>query len=172
MSTLTTGYANQRRPSEAFRQEKLTLKGATMSHFTALVVVLDVGSKEQAERAVEKLLAPYSEELEVAPYINEDGEKTTYNLLAKWDWYQIGGRWDGLYGQDNLLRLADLPEKEPPFALVLPDGSWQERGQMGWWAIVSNEKSHDDWAQEFSRLIAPYQDPRQGAIAVLVDCHI
>jgi hypothetical protein len=144
----------------------------TMSHFTALVIVLDVGSREQAEKAVERLLAPYSEGLEVEPYTNDDGEETTYNPRSKLDWYEIGGRWDGAYGEGNFIKLQDLPDIEPPFALVLPDGSWHERGRMGWWAMVDNEKPRDEWGREFQQHLAPYRDTRQGAIGVLVDCHI
>ena len=143
-----------------------------MSHFPTLVVVLDVGSKEAAIQAVERLLAPYSEELEVEAYIDQYGEESTYNPKAKWDWYEIGGRWDGHYGQGNLIPLADLREVDPSFAVVLPDGTWHERGNMGWFAAVTNEIPGDDWANKFETLIAPYRDPRQGAIAVLVDCHI
>jgi hypothetical protein len=143
-----------------------------MSHFTVLVIVQDVASNEQAAKAVEKLLAPYSEELEVAPYINDDGEETTYNPLSKWDWYQIGGRWDGEMGDGNIVRVSDLPANTSAFALVLPDGSWHESGHMGWWAIVTDEKPQDEWRREFLELIAPYQNPQQGALAVLVDAHI
>ena len=31
-----------------------------------------------------------------------------------------------------------------PFAVV-KNGEWYERGEMGWWAMVSNEKSEEEW---------------------------
>lgn len=60
-----------------------------MSHFTVAVA-----TKKNSIEEVEKLLAPYSENLEVEPYLDEDGDETTYNPNSKWDWYEIGGRWN------------------------------------------------------------------------------
>ena len=60
-----------------------------MSHFTVAVA-----TKKNSIDEVEKLLAPYDENIEVEPYLDEDGDETTYNPNSKWDWYQIGGRWN------------------------------------------------------------------------------
>ena len=60
-----------------------------MSHFTVAVA-----TKKNSIEEVEKLLAPYSVNIEVEPYLDEDGDETTYNPNSKWDWYEIGGRWD------------------------------------------------------------------------------
>ena len=62
-----------------------------MSHFTTAVF-----TKTNDMSEVEKLLAPYDENLEVKPYKDEYGEESTYNPKSKWDWYEIGGRWSGL----------------------------------------------------------------------------
>src|SRR5207253_2266062 len=37
---------------------------------------------------------------------------------------------------------------------VVHDGEWYERGEMGWWAMVSNEKSPKDWQAQFDKIIA------------------
>jgi hypothetical protein len=39
-----------------------------------------------------------------------------------------------------------------PFAFVR-DGKWYERGKMGWWAAVSDEKDRDAWAEEFNKML-------------------
>lgn len=64
-----------------------------MSHFTVTVAVPGADADE-AEANIKTLLAPYDENLEVAQR-TEDGETWWYNPKAKWDWYQIGGRWSG-----------------------------------------------------------------------------
>lgn len=40
-----------------------------------------------------------------------------------------------------------------PFCIII-DGVWYEKGQMGWWAAVSNEKNDDDWEKEIENLLA------------------
>lgn len=50
---------------------------------------------------------------------------------------------------------------------VLMDGKWYERGEMGWWAMVSNENK--DWDQEFKKLLESL-DPEKWV--TVVDCHI
>jgi len=52
---------------------------------------------------------------------------------------------------------------------VLNDGKWYERGEMGWWACVSNEKPKGQWESEFNSLL----DSLPGNILLtVVDCHI
>ena len=60
-----------------------------MSHFCVAVATKTKNIKE-----IERILNPYYEGLEVEPYKDEDGEETTYNPNSKWDWYEIGGRYN------------------------------------------------------------------------------
>jgi hypothetical protein len=62
----------------------------------------------------------------------------------------------------------DASEAFTTFA-VLKDGKWYERGKMGWWACVSNEKAADEWQAEFNKLLESL--PPETRITV-VDCHI
>ena len=77
-----------------------------MSHFTVAVF-----TKTGTEKEVDRLLAPYQEnnmgdcpkeylafvEDEDADMDEETGKRGYWeNPNAKWDWYQIGGRWNGL----------------------------------------------------------------------------
>lgn len=153
----------------------------------------------------------------------QGGVYSTYNPLSKWDWYEIGGRWEdyfllrsGARTSEALLFEIDwegmqregrkaaeeawgryeekLESGEPfhpyfeygieknetrehyikhqssvaPFA-VLHQGEWYEKGEMGWWAVVSNEKNQDDWDAQFQIILAELSS--QDRVS-LVDCHI
>lgn len=52
---------------------------------------------------------------------------------------------------------------------VLKDGQWYERGEMGWWACVSNEKDRDAWSEEFNKLLRGLPDD---TLVSVYDCHI
>jgi len=162
---------------------------------------------------------------------------TQYNPESQWDWYEIGGRWTGLYsdydpykdeanqevccickgtgirddwatvnengtktfkddwakkcngcngclgtGKHTKFSLKDfdgdiLPasavlsmfeEKGAPFAILTPEGDWVERGKMGWWGMVSNEKDQNAWNEAAKRVI----DKFSNCTAVVADCHI
>lgn len=55
-----------------------------------------------------------------------------------------------------------------PFAFV-KDGKWCERGEMGFWAMVSNETPRDEWEEQFSKML----DALPGdTLLSLYDCHI
>lgn len=55
-----------------------------------------------------------------------------------------------------------------PFALV-KDGKWFEKGEMGWWGCVKDEKEQDHWNEEFAKLFDAIPDDE---IVTVVDCHI
>jgi len=52
---------------------------------------------------------------------------------------------------------------------VIKDGKWYERGSMGWWGMVSNEKEDDQWYTEYSTLLDSVDD---NTCLTIVDCHI
>jgi len=55
-----------------------------------------------------------------------------------------------------------------PFAIV-KDQEWYEKGEMGWWASVSNEKYPKNWVKEFSEIWDSIPDDEWVSA---VDCHI
>lgn len=109
--------------------------------------------------------------------IDEEGNIwDTYNPNSKWDWYQVGGRWDGILVQKNGERTNEdyvgeinFSDTPIPFAYVDPVGRWFERGEMGWWAMVSNEKNKDEWETQFKKFVSKLGDD---VIVTVVDCHI
>lgn len=73
--------------------------------------------------------------------------------------------------EGDVARVGSLLEKEKPpmpFAIVTPDGEWHEKGRMGCWAMVSDEKDKKDWHAEVLDLYKKYE----GHVAVLCDLHI
>ena len=53
------------------------------------------------------------------------------------------------------------------FFAILRNGQWVERGEMGWWACVSNEK--EDWDEQFNKMLDALPDDCWLSV---VDCHI
>ena len=117
---------------------------------------------------------------------------STENDDAKWDWWRIGGRWDGSMidqpassehgfnlGEQhqqlkyNCLPVAQLVERGEatyyPFALVTPDGVWHEKATMGWFGMTSNESEESGWQERVRTLYARYAE---GYVAVSCDLHI
>ena len=97
---------------------------------------------------------------------------TTYNPKSKWDWYAIGGRWSGKMSKSgsDVVPVEDIKKDFVPFAIVDSSGVWHEKGNMGWFAIVVNEKDEEEWKKEVRKQIKLHLDEKY--ISVLVDCHI
>ncbi|WP_437186697.1 hypothetical protein SH668x_000046 [Planctomicrobium sp. SH668] len=121
----------------------------------------------------------YEEYLQFHDSFDDQGRPvSTRNPKARWDWYVVGGRWDGwLHDRKSTgNRVADnsapvphvLTNEKFPFVLITPDGQWHERGKMGWWAMATNEKDEAIWHEELRRLLQQYSDHH----LVLVDAHI
>lgn len=115
---------------------------------------------------------------------------TTWNKVATWDWYRIGGRWDGsLFGHEQLEEPEDRKEaldhhysdavesKERnvapvkdvvglPLAIVTPDGDWHQAGKGVW---LSTFKEDREFQFEAGRIFGRYEN---GHSAVIVDCHV
>lgn len=152
---------------------------------------------EQCYEAGIKDYRDYVEEGEKWCEVHEDGSlwKTT-NDNAKWDWYQMGGRYRGhlklkvprkapLYdgwefeNDNDYDRLkkegycdqafsheVENLDEFVPFAIV-KDGEWHQRGECGWWGIVTDE--NDNWDEEAKNL---KKDLPYGTLLTVIDCHI
>lgn len=73
------------------------------------------------------------------------------------------------YGGSREAYLAQARASAVVTFAVLKDGEWYERGEMGWWATVSNEKDKDQWNEEFTKLFDALPDD---TLLSLYDCHI
>lgn len=100
------------------------------------------------------------------------GYASSYNPRSKWDFYTVGGRWDGWlggkHGEANMVPIEWLLEDDAPvpFAIVTPDGEWHQKADMHWWGITSNEDAR--WPAGVKELLSHYADH----YGVCVDCHI
>lgn len=111
---------------------------------------------------------------------------STYNPDSKWDWWVIGGRWSGFLvlkerDEDGEIVEADQADFDEidwdymfthdkiPFCYVCPEGEWYERGRMGWWAMVSDEKPAQTWEQQFKDFIKSID---YNCLVTAVDFHI
>lgn len=54
------------------------------------------------------------------------------------------------------------------FAVITPDGKWHEKGKMGWWACVSDEK--ENWKDDYYEAFIKNANPEYWL--AIVDCHI
>ncbi len=82
------------------------------------------------------------------------------NPNAKYDWYSEGGRWSGYLTTNEggktdveLLTEVDWDKTDTPFCFVNAEGEWIEKGQMGWLAMVADEKPKADWEEEFKAYV-------------------
>ena len=100
---------------------------------------------------------------------------TTRNPDATWDWYEIGGRWDGFLPGNaatcrSLLHSPDL-QKLLPHDFVTPDGVWHARQRFvstdwceGHWLRTSTP----EWLAEFRLALSV----PEGGLVVCVDRHV
>lgn len=52
---------------------------------------------------------------------------------------------------------------------VVKDSKWFEKGSMGWWGCVADEKDQDAWNREFSKLL---DSVSEDTLLSVYDCHI
>lgn len=74
-----------------------------------------------------------------------------------------------MYGIEKDMTKEEYINKYSNFSAyaVLMDGKWYEKGEMGWWAISTNE--NPDWQNEFNELIKSLPEDE---LLTIVDCHI
>lgn len=101
--------------------------------------------------------------------------KENYNPHAKWDWWEIGGRWSGMINGDDSARVGDvidiLPDDFVTYAAVTPDGVWHAPGDMGWFGCSTDTESEwDEWQRTYKKRYLDTADPNWHIF--IVDCHI
>lgn len=100
---------------------------------------------------------------------------TTYNPQSKWDWYEIGGRWDNIFDltppQNSFTGkefLAKNNQSYVPSVIVTPDGVWHSEKNWGWWACYEQKIAPDTWNELFTQILTQFGDSR----LFVVDCYI
>ncbi len=132
------------------------------------------------------LAARMSETMATRYEIDEHGifTVTTNNYQSCWDYWVIGGRWDGViqgksrntkglgnYGpeheqlQYNICPVRELSPDVLPEVVVTPDGEWYEQEMR---TIYPTPQEDGAWRKVMQPLLEQYQD----CFAVGVDCHL
>jgi hypothetical protein len=147
-----------------------------MTHFT---VGITVPPKIRNIHAyIVRQMAPYDEDRESA--------RNIANPKARWDWYRIGGRWDGWItgnqqSSDNGFNFdkkhetienniatteSALASDKIPHAIITPDGEWHDRGDLWLFGLTDIElqKCHE----KLCKLLRKYPGHR----LVVLDAHI
>jgi hypothetical protein len=79
--------------------------------------------------------------------------------------------WEGpdefLVDRETYIRLSGL--KSASTFAILKDGVWHERGSMGWWGMVADEKDDNTWLTELGKLLDGLPDE---TLLSVYDCHI
>lgn len=104
------------------------------------------------------------------------GYWTQFNPDSKWDWWVIGGRWNGYFNADddrgtngvNVIPIAEIKDGPVPRAIVTPGGVWHEKGEMGWFGMSFGDKNQEDWRAEYFEVLSAFPNH----IAVACDLHI
>ena len=101
------------------------------------------------------------------------------NPNAKWDWYEVGGRWKNEIVTENgscdRAFVRDILFSKMPcfttYAVVTPNGEWLSPGEVGWWGLsTESEEDYDKWKKEYSSRFLETANPDWEM--VVVDCHI
>jgi len=125
------------------------------------------------EEHYQKIIEYYNQD-----QINKDGSTNEiYNPNSKWDWYTIGGRWDGLIKtktnkQVNTAILKNINIENsgfPTYAYIL-NGKWVEKREMGWFDMSDVKYIEEkEWKTHF---IQTLKSLPQDTIVTIIDCHI
>ena len=102
---------------------------------------------------------------------------TTCNRDGKWDWYEIGGRWNGyIRGSKRNVITARALHRSPhlhkclPYYLVTPDGRWLEsESRLSWGSpeTAADRRNNRRWLAQVRRVLKQYSDCK----VVCVDIH-
>jgi hypothetical protein len=111
---------------------------------------------------------------------NDNGDiMSTYNPDSKWDWYSIGGRFDGELQLKNgdvaneaTVKEVDWSKTYSPFCFVSEDGEWHACADIGMFAITSNDKPEEVWEKEFADYIKYISKEGPDVNVTVIDFHI
>jgi hypothetical protein len=107
----------------------------------------------------------------------EGGILSTYNPETIWDWYTIGGRWTGAFGDDHttvgslISRLDEFDANEYQFPRIIigADGKAVRRGREGWFGFTEDKLNGEEWLAKVRELL---EAAPADADLYFVDCHI
>lgn len=167
----------RRKEAIKWRKEKIQQNDPKSSEYQQWIDEHPKHNKRTAWKAVKKLNEGR---------IDEDGNiLSTYNPDSQWDWYSIGGRWDGffplkqkdsegkiIYCNESTVGEVDwdrfFKEKFDPYCYITSSGEWVAKGDIGWFSS-ENEMKKEEWHEQFLDELNSYE-PEETVTAV--DFHI
>lgn len=171
-------YEEQLAPYDEQLETPEYLKGeVSKEDINDFVVYYTKSNPENIDLSVEELYQKFGKDWNDGAWRFENGkinEYSDYNPNSKWDWYKEGGRWDGYLelidgASANCATMGEVKKPIKPTFAVVKNGEWYEKGDMGWWGIVKDEKEQGDWNKEFEKLLEDVSDDTE---LTIVDCHI
>lgn len=96
-----------------------------------------------------------------------------YRLSETWESYRLWSL-NPLFSDVNFLDTKDRAShvakvSVPSTFAFLKDGQWGERGEMGWFGLVRDEKDCGAWEKEFEQMLETLPED---TMIWIVDCHI
>jgi hypothetical protein len=112
----------------------------------------------------------------LAPFRDREPAGAGDPRQARYDWYDIGGRFFDLFRGEVCWPVRGLPKNIPVRVrhVVEPNGEWHDVDVQSCWPVTSpaeeqsvGRKSRTAWAAEVTEVLSAYPDHQ----AVLVDLH-
>ena len=168
---------NRRKENIKWRKEKIKQNDPKSSEYQQWIDEHPKHNKRTAWKAVKEL---YKERMDKNGNI-----LSTYNPNAQWDWYSIGGRWDGflplkkkdskgevIYCNESTVGEVDwdrfFKERYAPYCYVTTSGDWISREDFDC-ATSNKEEIKKMWNKQFLEELKSYDSDE--AVTV-IDFHI
>lgn len=166
------GYADQvKKANIDYEYMKLKAEASARETYQKIALLFEGGSiptirkwKDCCEegtrigRSIKDTITCYVEQPAVKIF-NENKEKLNLGFFPSLDDFQMT---EEEYAEQEALNSI------VPFA-VIRDGKWFEKGTMGWWGMVSDEKDEKVWIKEFWKMFKELPDD---TLISVFDCHI
>lgn len=110
-------------------------------------------------------------EIEAWQIAKTDRRQHYTDFMQEWERYDAVFTDWGPITTDRDIPIAEWINAAPALSsfAVLKDGTWYEKGSMGWWGVVHDEKDEAVWEEQLNKMIAELPDD---AWITIVDCHI
>ena len=96
------------------------------------------------------------------------GSYSSYNENAKWDWYEVGGRWEDIVPgnaclAEEVIQHFNLMEYTP--AVIVDRKGWHTTSDFGWWGTSIPVEGQED-------VVKKKLEEHKGKNVFIVDFHI
>lgn len=168
---------NRRKENIKWRKEKIKQNDPRSSEYQQWIDEHPKHNKRTAWKAVKEL---YKERMDKNGNI-----LSTYNPNSQWDWYSIGGRWNGflplkkkdskgevIYCNESTVGEVDwdrlFKERYAPYCYVTPSGDWISREDTNW-STSNKEEIKKIWNKQFLEELKSYDSDEP---VTVIDFHI